>query len=114
MVQRSHPRYAVEVEAQVRLPDQQVSGRTQNVSRGGFCMFADRPLPVGAACETLLALVFSDNQLSEQLALPATIVWCTPLGGKYQVGFKFAPMISERRNYLSLFIKFLEGEEEVS
>src|SRR5262245_25230482 len=109
--QRVHPRFAVEVDAEVRLPDQSISGRTQNVSRGGFCMFASQPLAISTPCEARLALVFSDDQVSEQLLLPATIVWCTPVQGQFQIGFKFGPLTTERKNYLSLFIQFLEGGE---
>ena len=59
-----------------------------------------------------LALVFSENQFSEQLTLPATIVWCTPFGGGFQVGFKFGPMSPEVQGYLTLFIQFLEGDDD--
>ena len=55
-----------------------------------------------------LALVFSQTEFSEQLTIDATVVWCTPRQGRFQVGVKFAPLTPQHRAYLDLFIKFLD------
>lgn len=108
---REHPRYAIELDAEILLGETKVIGRTRDVSRGGFCMLAREPLQLSTVCDVSLSLVFSENQFSEQLHIPATIVWCTPTQGVFQIGFKFAQLTPEYRNYLTLFMQFLEGGE---
>ena len=40
MQERAHPRYAIELDAELVLshPDRSLRGRTHDISRGGFCM----------------------------------------------------------------------------
>ncbi len=112
---RQHPRYAIELDAAITTDDGQVNGRTSDLSRGGFCMLARQAIPVGAACQVRLALVFPDNQFSERLELASTVVWCTKVKTMFQIGIKFGPLNPQNRQYLELFIKFLDesaGEEE--
>jgi hypothetical protein len=108
---RQHPRYAIELDAEADFEGQRFAGRTHDISRGGFCLTLPARLPLGAQGTVKLALVFSENSFSEQLTIPATIVWCTPLGGSFQIGFKFTTLSPELTGYLSLFIQFLEGGE---
>jgi hypothetical protein len=110
--QRQHPRYAIELDAEVIVGGASVAGRTHDISRGGFCMMARSSVPVGASCDVKLALVFSETEFSEHLTLPATTVWCTPMKGVYQIGIKLAPLDQQNRAYLDLFIKFLDGGDE--
>ena len=110
--QRQHPRYAIELDAEVLVAGSSVVGRTHDISRGGFCMLGRQSVPVGAGCEVKLALVFSETEFSEHLSLPAMTVWCTPMKGVYQIGVKFAPLDQQNRAYLDLFIKFLDGGDE--
>jgi c-di-GMP-binding flagellar brake protein YcgR len=109
---RQHPRYAIELDAEITVAGTSVSGRTHDISRGGFCMLAKQSVPVGASSEVKLALVFSETEFSEHLMLPATTVWCTPLKGAYQIGVKFTTLDAQNRAYLDLFMKFLDGGEE--
>lgn len=107
--QRQHPRYAIELDAELHLArNERVVGRTVDLSRGGFCVHVPRPLTVGAECRVRIALVFSATEFSESLELPATIVWCTRLKGYHQVGVKFSPVEPQLIGYLDMFIKFLE------
>lgn len=110
--QRLHPRYAIELDAELSVGDVVVTGRTRDISRGGFCMLARHPVPVHAACGVRLALVFSENEFSEHLTLAATTVWCTPLKSAYQIGVKLGQLDPQSRAYLELFIKFLDGGDE--
>src|SRR5687767_3115809 len=96
---RKHPRYAIELDAAIVIDDRKLSGRTNNLSKGGFCMLADDALPLGTPCRAMLALVFSENQFSEHLELEATVVWSTPTAGRYQLGVKFAQVDAQSRNY---------------
>lgn len=110
--QRQHPRFAIELDTEIVVGDTTVAGRTRDISRGGFCMLANQQLPVHTECEVKLALVFSENQFSEHLSLPATIQWCTPIKGAYQIGIKFGAVEPQYRGYLDLFIKFLDGGDD--
>jgi PilZ domain len=109
---RQHPRYAIELDVIVETEGEQITCRTDNLSRGGLCVLAPRALPISTVCRLQVALVFSENQFSEHLAVPATVVWCTPLGGAHQVGFKFAPLDAEVRGYLEVFMRFLDEQTE--
>jgi len=108
---RQHPRYAIELDAEISVAGTSVTGRTHDISRGGFCMLARQSVPVGATGEVKLALVFSETEFSEHLTLPAMTVWCTPMKGAYQIGVKFGQLDSQGRAYLDLFMKFLAGGE---
>jgi hypothetical protein len=109
---RQHPRYAVELDAEIAVGDMVVAGRTRDISRGGFCVLADHSLPIHTSCEVKLALVFSENQFSEHLALPAHVQWCTPIKNAFQIGIKFGEIDTQNRGYLELFIKFLDSGED--
>ncbi len=110
--QRQHPRYAVELDAEGDFEGQHFAGRTHDISRGGFCLHLGQPLPLSSVGTVKLALVFSENSFSEQLTLPATIVWSTPIAGAYQIGFRFGELSPEVNGYLALFIELLEGHDE--
>jgi c-di-GMP-binding flagellar brake protein YcgR len=110
--QRQHPRYAIELDAEAEFEGQRFVGRTHDISRGGFCVHLRQPLPLGSVGTVKLALVFSENSFSEQLSLPATIVWSTPVAGAHQVGFQFGELTPEVNGYLTLFIELLEGGRE--
>ena len=110
--QRQHPRYAIELDAEITVAGTSVGGRTHDISRGGFSMLARQSVPVGANGEVKLALVFSETEFSEHLVLPAMAVWCTPMKGAYQIGVKFGTLDPQSRAYLDLFMKFLDGGEE--
>ncbi len=106
--QRAYPRYALEVDAEVRAPDRTLPARTSNVSRGGLCFLAPEPLTVGASVDLTLALVFDADTHSEPLGLRARVVWCTRLGdGQHQIGAAFVQTTGEQRAYINLFIEFL-------
>lgn len=110
--QRQHPRYAIELDAEISVGTATIAGRTHDISRGGFCMLASQSVAFPTACEVKLALVFSENQFSEHLMLPATIVWCTPVKNVFQIGIKFGELEAQYRGYLDLFIKFLDGGDD--
>jgi c-di-GMP-binding flagellar brake protein YcgR len=109
---RQHPRFAVELDATIDTAEGTVLGRTRDVSLGGFCLLAQVPLPIGEACTVHLALVFPEGQFSEHLTLPATVVWCTQVKAHHhQIGVKFEPLDPQSKNYLDLFMRFLEAPE---
>jgi hypothetical protein len=118
MQPRAHPRYAIELDAQLDLDGgPTVQGRTQDISRGGFCILSPPTTAVVAAgtpSSVRMALVFSENEFSEQLALRATVIWCTALKQGVQVGVKFEALDAQAQSYLDLFMKFLEEGREAA
>ncbi len=108
---RRYPRYALEARVTLRGARTNVSGRSENLSRGGMCAVVDRPVAVGAQVMVELALLFDTQCFSEPLLLTARVVWCTSLGEHHQVGLAFQQLEAERAEYLDIFLRYLkEGE----
>lgn len=110
--QREFPRFALEAAVEIRPHGAGPArrGRTRNLSRGGLCALVDAPIPSGRTVDVELALVFAEGNVSEPLALPARVVWCTNLGDSHQVGLAFQALAAGQREYLELFLRFLEGD----
>jgi hypothetical protein len=108
--ERQFPRYALEAAVEIRPhgagPVRR--GRTSNLSRGGLCAVVDAAIAAGRTVDVELALIFDEGNVSEAIALPARIVWCTDLGDGHQVGLSFAALSSGQREYLEMFLRFLE------
>jgi hypothetical protein len=109
---RQNPRYALEVDAEVRLgePDRKVLPiRTRDVSRGGLAFYAPTQIASASEVTISMALVFDEKTFSEPLQVRARVVWCTPFGeGRFQVGTCFLNMTGEQRSYLELFLRYLK------
>ncbi len=87
---RTSPRFACDVEAEVRLQDgSSLPGRTIDLSFAGACLVVDTPVKPSAMVVVSLKIVLEWAQ-SDALALPGKVVWCTPTGGHYQLGLAFA------------------------
>ncbi len=107
---RRHPRFVVDVEATVALPDgQRLVARTRDVSRNGVCLVTSAALRPGDDVDVELVLAFGENAFSEPLCLVARVVWCTPIGDAYQIGGMFDDISDEQDGYLDLFLQFLDG-----
>ena len=111
--ERQFPRYAHAAEVTIRDGAERSSrGRTSNLSKGGLCATVSAPIAVGAVVDTELALVFGEDSFSEPLALPARVVWCTDLDGRWQVGLSFRGLPADQLRYLEIFLRYLsEGQE---
>jgi hypothetical protein len=110
---RQHPRYAIGTEVNLRTRAGVIArGKTTNLSRGGLCADVDAEPTRGQPIEVSIALVFNADGVSEPLALPARVVWCTGLGDRYQVGLSFLAMSKEQAAFLDMFIRFLEEHPE--
>ena len=105
---RAHPRYAAEIDVELTHRGGKTLGRTRNLSKGGFCCDIQGGLALGTDCDISMSLVFDEDTFSEPLELPARIVWCTPVGDKFQLGASFLPMTSEQLSYLGMFLRYLE------
>ena len=112
---RSHPRYALEVDAEVRTASGNLPARTRDVSRGGLALTLPEALPLGTEVVLNLALVFDEETFSEPLLLRARVVWCTRIADRHQIGTTFVSMTNEQRAYLDMFMRYLtEGKRRAA
>lgn len=110
---RAHPRYAVELDAELTIGGDHATGRTQNISKGGFCLESGTAVSIGERGVARLALVFEEGQFSEHIEIACEIMWCTKRStGGYQVGVRFVDIGADMEQYLSIFIRYLEDGED--
>jgi Tfp pilus assembly protein PilZ len=106
---RVHPRYALEIDAEIAFGGERFPARTRNVSSGGLSVLTDQPVAVGQDVTVTISLVFEEQAMSEPLPLRGRVVWCTPLDtGQHQVGVTFAGLTGDQRVYLELFMRYVE------
>ena len=106
---RAHPRYAVEVDAEFDGPTGKLPARTRDVSHGGMACYAGAALAIGQTMDVALSLVFPGGELSEPLILRTKIIWCTPLrDGIHQIGTAFVGLTQDARQYLDIFLRYLQ------
>src|SRR5262249_4992217 len=111
--QRQSPRYAIALACEILVGEgPRIQAQSKDLSRGGISLTAPSPLDVSQEVELSIALVFGDNTFSEPLRVPAVVVWSTKLESAYQIGAKFLRPTPETRNFLDLFLRFLEGDPE--
>ena len=103
-----YPRYAHEAAITIDAGSRAIAGRTRNVSRGGVCVTLAEALVVGVDLVVDLQLVFSGDQQSEALTLPARAVWCTAVDDVYQVGLRFLALAPEAADDLTMFLRYLD------
>jgi hypothetical protein len=107
---RRHPRYAVDVEANLTLTGgRRLGARTRDLSRSGICIITGEPLAGGALLDVDLVLAFGGDAFSEPLSLVARVVWCANLGGSFQVGAMFDDLTEQQDGFLEMFLQYLDG-----
>jgi hypothetical protein len=112
-VDRQHPRYAIGTEVTLRTRAGVIAkGRTTNLSRGGLCADVDAEPTRGQQVDVSIALIFNADGVSEPLALPARVAWCTGLGDRHQIGLSFLSLSKDQAAFLEMFIRFLEEHPE--
>jgi Tfp pilus assembly protein PilZ len=110
---REHPRFVVDAMVEIMAASGALlRGRTRNISRGGLCVELHQALAAGEEVELRIALLFQDRRQTEALALPARIVWCTPLGDGCQVGSQFLRLSADQAAYLDLFLGYIDASPE--
>lgn len=109
---RSNPRFACDVEAEVRLDDGRIlPARTQDISFSGICVVATEPVTPRSRATFALRLVMEWAE-TEPVELPGVVVWCTRTRDGHQVGARFDPqaMGEDAWQRLDVFLRFLMGE----
>jgi len=109
---RQHPRFAVALKCTISDGDRQLTGATENVSRGGVSMMLEAPIELSSVVVLEMALDFGNDSFSEPLNVQALIVWCTRLGERWQVGAKFSNLTREQRTYLEMFLHYLDSSRD--
>jgi hypothetical protein len=108
---RRHPRYAIDVEAKLIVPSggRKLTARTRDLSRSGICLITGEGVGVGSMVHVDLVLAFGDDAFSEPLGLEARVVWCSNLGGSFQVGAMFNDLTEEQDGFVEMFLQYLDG-----
>jgi len=106
-IPRRHRRYAVDVEATLGIAGIRVRARTRDISRTGICLISTEPVAPGTLAPLELVLAFGEDSYSEPLSLSARIVWCTELGGSFQVGAMFDDVTDQQDGFLEMFLQYL-------
>lgn len=104
---REAARHEFELDCVVLQGTSPQQGRTRNLSTTGLSLLLGAPIPISEVVVLDLALAFGDDAFSESLRLSATIVWCTPVGGQYQVGAKFARLSPRLEAFIQMFADYL-------
>ena len=83
---RKHDRRVAVAPTQIETPTHgTIQGQTHDVSAGGVGVLADQPINVGTK-----ASVMVPDEHGNSRKVTGTVAHCTPKGGKYAVGIKFA------------------------
>jgi hypothetical protein len=107
---RREQRRPVDVKATVSIDGTTITARTRDLSRSGICLISDTPIPRDTELKVDLVLSLGSDTVSEPLVVTGRAIWCTPLFGKFQVGAMFVKVDGERRRFLDLFMRFIDGE----
>lgn len=107
---RREQRRAVDVKATVSVDGRKLPARTRDISRSGICLVSDVTIPKDTELKVELVLSLGTDTMSEPLIVTGRGIWCTPLFGKFQVGVMFVNVDAERRRFLDLFMRFVDGE----
>lgn len=107
---RRYPRFHVDVQANVRTVDgRKLIARTRDLSRSGICLVTTEDLGSGVNLGIELVLLLGPTSSSEPLPLRARVVWCTPIGGAYQIGAMFDGISAKEAAFLDMFLRYLDG-----
>jgi len=107
---RREQRRTVDIKATVSIAGRTISARTRDISRSGICLVSDNEIPKDTELQVILVLSLGPDTMSEPLIVAARAIWCTPLFGKFQIGGMFVNVDADRRRFLDLFMRFIDGE----
>jgi c-di-GMP-binding flagellar brake protein YcgR len=104
---RRHPRYSVEVAAEVTLGARTFAAATQNISEGGVALLLDQALEEGA--EIRLALFLTQDGIEDPDEAPfearAFVAWTAPSDdGTHVAGVRFGAVSAAQRKQLARFL----------
>jgi PilZ domain-containing protein len=106
-VERSYPRYPVELAAEVNLRGEVLLAATRNLSRGGVCIDVERPLAEGATLVLSLFLTLEgiEDADTDAINVKAAVVWCSEReDGGYTAGLQFASLAEPEKDRVEEFL----------
>lgn len=107
---RRHPRFTVDVQANVRTSDgRKLPARTRDLSRSGMCLITTHALAPRDELLIDLILLIGPSSASEPLPLRARVVWCTPISQAFQIGAMFEKLSKKEHSFLEMFLRYLDG-----
>ena len=109
---RQHPRFRVEVAAELTLGHHIVAAATQNISEGGVGLALERPLEDGAVFDLTLFLTQDgiEDPDEEPFEAKATVAWTAPSDeGNHLAGVRFGQLSPAQRQQLDRFLRALAG-----
>jgi len=107
---RRYPRVHVDVQGNVHTVDgRKLIARTRDLSRSGICIITTDALAPGEKLRIELVLLLGSGSSSEPLPLRARVVWCTAIGGAYQIGAVFDGLTTKESAFLDMFLRYLDG-----
>ncbi len=93
---RQNERKAKEFDIELMVGDSTIQTRTNNISKGGLCIWLDSELDNHCHVEVRLQIpgvgVFQSQ---------AEVVWCTKVSHQFQVGISFHPLRQEQLDVIS-------------
>ena len=109
---RKHPRYTVEVAAEIEAGGEAVIGQTQNLSLGGAAIVSDRAIRDGA--DVIVRLFLTQDGIEDPDEAPlqtkARVQWTRPAdSGRTLSGLAFIPLSAAARQHLERFLAALEA-----
>lgn len=107
---RREERRPVDISATISIDGHVVPARTRDISRSGICLISETEIPCDTELKIQLVLSLGGDTMSEPLLVTGRTIWCTAIFGKYQVGAMFVQIDRERRRFLDLFMRFVDGE----
>lgn len=104
---RQHPRYPVEVAAEVTVGRETLAAATQNISEGGVGLVSEAPFAEGS--ELSLSLFLTQDGIEdpdeEPFEVRATVAWTAPSdGGTHVSGIRFGALSAGQRAQLTRFL----------
>ena len=107
---RRHPRFHVDVEANVHTADgRKLIARTRDLSRSGICLVTTEELGSNERLRIELVLLLGPSSSSEPLPLRSRVVWCTAIAGAFQIGAMFDGLSTRESTFLDMFLRYLDG-----
>jgi hypothetical protein len=107
---RREERRPVDIKATISVDGRAVPARTRDISRSGICLLSDTEIPCDTELQIQLVLSLGIDKISEPLMVTGRTIWCTAMFGRYQIGVIFVQIDGNRRRFLDLFMRFVDGE----
>lgn len=105
--QRRHPRYTVELAAEITVLARTLAAATQNLSEGGVGLVLEEALEEGRTIALTLFLTQDgiEDPEEEPFEAKATVIWSAPReDGTHLVGVRFGAITDAQRAQLTRFL----------